>query len=366
MRRLDPAQWIEANLAGVRKRGISYEAECPSCGKPGHLYVHGERGYFTCFAKGCGFRGRDLARLIAQVEGISEAEARERMFRDAVRFSAPRPASTKSAREKLDELRAKVGTPTDSVTVDVPTPASMIPIWDSRRWRMPRYLLDRGISRRTARRFGLGFCEDWLCPEAPSACRFPEKSKTCIELRRCRYAGRVILPIVCPAGRSFTARSFFASDDLRYLNPPAPKGRLLFGWQSVVPEGELVVVEGPFDALRLAVFGLPAVAVMGLTLSPQQRSLLFQVKASSITVMLDSGIEAEAQAMASSLLAVTEKVYVARLPEGLDPGESDHEQVWTALKIAEEFRADRAGTARSFLRRFEKRKKTLEISENPS
>lgn len=348
MARIDPADWAEEHLEGVRKRGASIEATCPFCGKAGHLYLHREEGYFTCFAKNCGQSGRDLTRLIAQVEGVTMAEARRRMFRGLVEFKRRRPEGTATFADRMRELReGKKLEP-----VDVAPPPGMTQVWDGKRWKMPTYLLERGVSRRLARRFGLGFCGPGLCSSAPEGCVFPEEAKLCTEIGRCRYANRIVLPYSCPGGRSFNTRATEKDQEPKYLNPPAPKGRLLYGWQNAVEGGELVVVEGPFDVLRLVVHGIAAVAVMGLVLGPAQLRLLSQLRLASATVMLDAGVETEAQALASSLLGAVGEVFVARLPGKADPGEATREQAWEALRTARPHRAgrtDRAAGLRSRL-----------------
>lgn len=335
---IDPSSWVEEHLAGARKRGESWEADCPFCGKGGHLYVHGEDGYFTCFK--CGESGRDLVKLLAEVEGITLKEARRRMFRDAVQFKQ-RPRDAAAAAGRLAALRES----RDEPKVDTPPPATFNPVWDGKRWRMPRYLADRGVSRRLARKLGMGWCGARLCDDAPKACEFPEGSRLCTEYDRCRYAHRVVLPFSCPNGRSFTTRTTEPDAEPKYLNPPTPKGRLLYGWPLVEPGGDVVLVEGPFDAIRLAAHGLAALAVMGLSLSSAQRSLLTQLRPASITLMLDAGVETEAQGMAASVLGVGGAVYIAQLPAGLDPGDSGADQAWSAFRSAEEYRAGRGGFA---------------------
>lgn len=342
---VDPSAWIEANLDGVRRRGVSYEADCPFCGKSGHLYVHGEDGHFTCFK--CGAGGRDMVRLVAEVEGVTVAEARRRMFRDTVEFKRSRPAEVAQVGGRLRALLGREPEP----PIDTAPPASMVPVWDGARWRMPTYLSERGLTRRLARRYGLGFCGPSLCATAPSSCRFPEDTRDCVEQGRCRYANRIVLPYSCPNGRSFTTRAADGETEPKYLNPPAPKGRLLYGWQAAHEGGELVLVEGPFDALRLASHGIASVAVMGLSLGGPQLNLLSQLRLASVTLMLDAGVETEAIGMASDLVGSVREVYVARLPDGADPGDSTREQAWAAFREAERFKAGRGSLAASIGRK---------------
>jgi DNA primase len=338
---IDPGAWVEAHLEGVHKRGGSYEADCPFCGKAGHLYVHAGEGYWTCFAASCGASGRDLTRLIAEVEGLTIAEARRRLFREVVEFRRRQLVEPEQVNERLRRLRVRE----KQLTVDTPPPPGLVPVFDGRRWRMPQYLLDRGVTRRLAMAYGIGHCSDRLCPEAPAGCHFPEGTPTCTERGRCRYGNRVILPYRCPNGRSFQARALLPDLEPKYLNPPSPKGVLLYGWESAVTGGELVVSEGPFDVLRLIGHGMAAVAVMGLSLGRGQLNLLAQLRLASVTVMLDAGVVTEALGMAGDLIGVAGEVYVAELPAGLDPGDTTRDQAWQAYRGAKRYRGGRSTRA---------------------
>ena len=342
---LDPATWVSENLTGVKPRGKSFEADCPFCGKAGHLYVHAEQGYWKCFAAGCGESGRDITKLIATIDGISLTEARRRMFRKAVHFE--RRSEPTRILPRLEALRDHPG----PVTVDMPPPPGLVPVWDGETWRMPRYLLERGVTRRLARRLGVGFCSSELCSTAPTGCEFPPGTPDCVERGRCRYWNRIILPFECPNGRSFTARSVESYLKPKYLNPPDLRSHLLYGWQNVTSRGDLVLVEGPFDVVRLISHGLAAVAIFGLSLSHAQKVLLAQAQLSSITVMLDAGVETEAEKIAVSLQQFVGKVYIARLPSNMDPGETTREIAWKTFRSAQGYSSSRRTRMGSIVKR---------------
>lgn len=104
------------------------------------------------------------------------------------------------------------------------------------------------------------------------------------------------------------------------LPPRLPKSRLLYNLHRVARSGaeDLVVVEGPWDVLRLAQLRVPAVALLGTALSDHQRTLLDGV--SRVILLLDGD---EAGRTASSRLqrrlAPLTVVHVVPLPDGLDP-----------------------------------------------
>ena len=111
------------------------------------------------------------------------------------------------------------------------------------------------------------------------------------------------------------------------------------------------MVEGPFDVLRLAAHGLAAVAVQGLSLGLAQVRLIGQARLASLTLMLDAGVESEVQAMAADLVCATGAVYIARLPDGVDPGDSTKEQAWEAFRSAEKYTGDRGALATALVKK---------------
>lgn len=323
-----PGEWGLDNLPGARRAGRSIVSECPFCGKTDHFYLHAEKGYWICYSGKCAVRGRDLVNLVAKVEGITISEA----------LRIVRQGGDGKAR-RVHEADGPA-----SGAVNTPLPKTMKPIWDGKVWRMPRYLLRRGMTPQFAHRYGLGYCDNGLCDEAPGYCYFPENVRTCIQLGNCRYAMRVILPIECPGGRSFTARSVVAGEELRYLNPPTPKGKLLFGWRSITKYCDVTLCEGPFDALRIIDSGYPALAIMGLFLSSDQREMLEGLRPTSITIMLDPGTTNHAITIARAVYHIA-PVFIARLQGGLDPGDTPHETIGEIFRSAKQFKSSLSDVA---------------------
>lgn len=154
--------------------------------------------------------------------------------------------------------------------------------------------------------------------------------------------GRVILPIKGPHGISYTARSMFEDLEPRYLNPSeAGFENLIFAW-TLLPKSlsYVVIVEGPFDAIRLWQHGIPAISLLGKNCSDTQAGLLCTLvheAAASVFVMLDPEERSQQYAIARSLVPATGDIRIAKLPEGTDPGDSSAEQAWTALDAAQPF-----------------------------
>lgn len=105
-----------------------------------------------------------------------------------------------------------------------------------------------------------------------------------------------------------------------------PKSDLLFNWHRAAPHlaRGVVVVEGPFDAMRVWQAGCrPVAALLGTELSSAQRALL--ATAPRVVVMLD-GDDAGRQGARKLLAALAPRpVLVVRLPEGRDPADLDDE-----------------------------------------
>jgi DNA primase len=135
------------------------------------------------------------------------------------------------------------------------------------------YLTQRGLSPELVELFGLGFCA------------------------KGSMAGRVCIPIenargelVAYAGRWVGADAELPEGEEKYKLPKVfHKALELWNLHRVRHCKHLIVVEGYFDAMRLHGLRLPAVALMGSSLSDEQVSLLREhcPALRFVTVMLD-------------------------------------------------------------------------------
>ena len=100
-----------------------------------------------------------------------------------------------------------------------------------------------------------------------------------------------------------------------------PKHAILFNYHRVAPRlaGGLAVVEDPWSVMRFAQLGLPAVAILGTTISIDQRSLL--ASAPAILLMLDGDPAGRlaTTALHEQLVATGPRVVTTALPENTDP-----------------------------------------------
>jgi DNA primase len=303
--KFDVVEYCRDNIDNVKLNATKQlVGDCPWCEKSGHFYVDSETGNYICFA--CDQRGNRLVGVVAQIEGISDGEARRYIMKHNVEFR--RKETPQTLLSKISSLEEK--TEIHPTVCDLPP--EFVPVYQDGRWSMPVYLKQRGIKRDTAREWGLGWA------------------------RRGRYGGRVIIPVMCPAGRSFTARDATGAQSPRYLNPKGiDHGRLLIGWNHHPIGGDVVLVEGPFDAIKLWQHGFPAMALMGKVLHIEQFVMLIAKPTDvSIIIMLDpEEIEAPYK-VAEQLVCRFRDVSIAKLPLGMDPGDSTREEAFKAIEDA--------------------------------
>lgn len=302
----DLQMYLEASGAKPSSNN-EYVLDCPKCMKSGHLYVSTEprdsadgrelpAGRFICFK--CDFRGLSFAWLMVELDGVSLSTARNTIAKWKMGTVAWRRDAFRMAAGKAEAEKQSAAGDDDWL------PAEFEPLFDGKRWLWPKYLTERKTSREVAARLKLGVC------------------------RSGEYAHRIILPIVCPAGRSFTGRTIWADEDLRYKSGPGA-GQLLFGWQSLEGQDFAVIVEGPFDAMRVIEAGLPCVALLGKQLRAGQEAMLLSAPRRNYVVMLDADAHDDALGIAKRLHGMVSK------PLRKDPGDSTPAEVMAAFESAE-------------------------------
>src|SRR4051812_14437308 len=166
------------------------------------------------------------------------------------------------------------------------------------------YFEKRGIAPGLVDTFGLGFCN------------------------RGSMAGRVCIPIHDAQGQivAYAGRWVGPKEDLpegkgKYELPAGFRKDLeLFNLHRVKHCKHLVVVEGYFGAIRLHGLRIPAVALMGTSVSIQQLERLAHANARHITVLLD-GDEAgrEAAEKVAGSIANVAWARIVHLPDGAQP-----------------------------------------------
>ena len=165
-----------------------------------------------------------------------------------------------------------------SATASPALPSLHLPPEYSTNWQTPSgrrawtYLRRRGIAPATIAGYDLGYCDFG------------------------RYAERIIIPIFQDAALvSFQARDYTGRSPIRYLNPPGALPSRLFNLDRAARTGVVVLVEGPFDALRLAAY---AVALMGKGWNSAKRTQLLRARPQTVLLALDQDGSATQETMA--------------------------------------------------------------------
>jgi DNA primase len=266
-------------LDGFRSRQDSLVGPCPlHHGDNPHAFVISRhKNLWHCFTR-CA-RGGDLIDFVRLHDGLS--------YRDTALW--------------LAALAGHAPTP-------VPAPhGNFVPF--TRRLRLEHelpFLAEKGIKPATARRFETG--------------RYPGQGflKGCVAVRLHDPRGQ-------PVG--YAGRRLNPDQARRYgkwkLPPRFPKRSILFNFHRV--RGDLaqgiVIVEDPWSVMRLAQLDIPAVALLGTSLSDTQHTLLEPVP--RLALMLDGDTAGAAATQTLRARFPHTQTRAARLPDGLDPDQLD-------------------------------------------
>ena len=231
------------------------------------LSVNLDRKLFHCFA--CQAKG-DILDFVAKIEQVSLLDAARIVARCCgIPLEGQLPTRRRAPKKSVDRQNAcSVNRPIRGVRQQN---SKASPCCSTALDPTHRYLFDRGLTPELIQVFGLGVCDQG------------------------RLRGRVCIPIHSPDGAQVLGHSGrWANDEVpdgipRYLMPPGfRKSALLFNYHRVVGAQHLVIVEGYWSVFRLHALNVPAVALMGTSLSDPQLDLLRRSKARRFTLLLDA------------------------------------------------------------------------------
>jgi DNA primase len=321
---------IIGQTVALRRTGRNLVGLCPfHKEKTGSFSVNPERQFYHCF--GCK-AGGDVFRFVQETEKVGFVEAVEILSRRAgIPVPERREAGEAGARGRLHEALEAAAAAYEQWLGD---PARGAAARD--------YLERRGLARETQRAFRLGLApEGWenlvqrlrerIGEDALVDAGLAARRETARGGLYDRFRNRLMVPLVAPGGQvvGFGARALAADDNPKYLNSPETpvyhKGAFLFALdvarRRTERDGEMIVVEGYFDAIALHQAGLGnTVATSGTALTADQARLLKRVVPR--IVLTYDGDAAGQDAMMRSLgvlLAEGLDVMVADLPDGEDP-----------------------------------------------
>jgi DNA primase len=270
-----------------------YRGPCPLHGGHGvdAFHVNVRRHVFHCFACQAGGNVLDLVAALERCSVQQAACLLQAQFAVPVRLA---PATVVTPAEELVTDRSSYNSPCTAL----PGLAAEHP-----------YLQRRGVDGASAVHFGIGYWSGagWL-------------------------RGRIAIPVHNPAGElvAYCGRAVPGMPGPRYRFPAGfAKSLELFNLHRAAASGsgEVIVVEGFFDCVRVHQAGYPAVvALMGSAMSRAQEQLLIQ-RFSRVTFMLDGDAagRAASQALVDRLrphCAVREVILPPGCqPDGLSAGE---------------------------------------------
>lgn len=321
---------IVGEFVKLKRVGNSFRGPCPfHHGKKDNFSVTAKGGYkcfrcgeagdvFTFVQKHLGLDFVEAVKLVGNRSGIEvhEVSSRRTEERD------PREATWEVNASALEFFRTQ--------------------LWENASGRVARdYLAGRSISREDAERFSIGYAprDRAAMREALAALGFDDARQRAAQLLisseekpepRPRFRDRLMFPIFDASGHpvGFGGR-ILGDGEPKYLNSSESeifvKRSLLYGlnWakQSIRKADRLIVVEGYFDAIRLALAGITeVVAPLGTALTEQQATLIRKYT-NNVFLLYDSdqaGLKATFRS-GDILLAQGISVRVISLPDGDDP-----------------------------------------------
>lgn len=311
--------YVELHRAGKRWKGL-----CPfHTEKTASFFVNQENQTYYCF--GCQQGGDVFSFLMAQ-ERMTFPEALRTL---AERAGIPMPQS-RYARDEADE---RIG---EAMEVAEAFYRERLASADGRAAR--EYLDGRGIDASVADRFRIGWAPaSWDALLRHAGRLLPErillKAGLVVEGERGlydRFRERVIIPIRTAGGRTvaFGGR-LLGPGEPKYLNSPETplykKGSVLYGLpearEAIRAHGDVIVVEGYFDAIGLSMAGIDwVVGTCGTAFTPEQANLLRRYT-DRWTLLFDGDAAGRAAVLRAldAAVPVHPGVRVALCPMGEDP-----------------------------------------------
>ena len=350
---------VIGDYVSLRKAGNSYKGLCPFHQENSPSFTVNEaRGFYYCF--GCQASG-DVISFVRELHGYSFVEAlRHLADRSGVAVPEARgdwqgvPADPVVARAQAAARRENKRQTKDTFfrlgRAATRFYADTLAGLEGRPCRA--YLRDRGINAEGIERFAIGFAPDrWdgLGDELSRVGQSLELAEQCglIGKRKQgqgyydRFRGRLMFPIRDLAGEVIafggrvvpgTKSSEPGKDGIKpgkYINSPDTpvytKGKTLFGLyearKSIRQSGEVIMVEGNLDVVKMAQAGLTnVVAPMGTALTQEQCQLMRRF-VSRVVMIYDGDTAGRAAALKAIPLAMSAglQVGIVALPADEDP-----------------------------------------------
>jgi len=301
--------------------GAERSARCPFHDDRNPSFsVNVEKKVFQCFA--CGAKG-DLLDFVARMERSSIREAAAVIAACCgIPLGEEKPPHQRAGKPGEKQFGRERGKPPRRARATRKAPGAgeegntPLPFTLPLEPKHP-YLDKRGVSPEVVKTFGLGYCNFGLLMK-----------------------GRICIPIHDERGNLVAYAGRWPGDEVpegeaRYLLPWRFKKRsVLYNLHRVAGAEHLVIVEGYWSVFRLHATGIPAVALMGRTLSEKQEGLLLGSGARLLTLFLDG--DAPGREATAELLPRLARHFFVRaptLPKGEAPDTVNEEILTEAVRV---------------------------------
>ena len=284
-----------------KESGQSLITDCvnPSCGKEMHMYIRRTDGFSTCFKCHKKWKWRELISQFANCD-ISESYSKLK----GLKFSKSDKSNLEfSLNSEIDDIKIHDDEYIELSKDFIPAEESEIAL---------QYLISRGLEDPTVIRD-----MDLRWHEAMEAIIFP------IYLDGYMYGWQA---------RKVNPRP----DEPRLLTKTGMnKSNYLLNYDIAKSMNEIILVEGPFDCLKVYQAGYGAVASFGMMVSQKQIDMILQSNVKKIYNGLDPDAAIEARSVTKRFLMSNKEVYRAIPPKGKkDFGECNSQEISSAMSNA--------------------------------
>jgi len=303
---------IISHYLTLKQSGRNFVALCPfHPEKTPSFVVSPEKQIFKCF--GCGVGGNAIT-FVQQYENLSFYEAVKRVA-EIAGVELPKEAlSEDDSSLEIEEAGLKAAR-----------------YFHSHFERVESYLSERGIDRKTAEKFLLGYAPNGYLKEL----KLKEEVLVQLGLKSSKgrefFRERLMIPIFNHSGKvvAFAGRALKEGQEPKYINSPESvlfkKNSTLYGFyqskEFILRERKAFIVEGYFDVIslyRLGIYG--AVAPMGTSLTENHVRFLKRYTKSPVLVFDgDSAGQKATVRSAGILFKFGCEPLVVQLPDGEDP-----------------------------------------------
>ena len=315
----------------LKRAGANYKARCPFHEeKTPSFNVHPEKQIYKCF--GCGKSG-DTIKFVMEMERVEYPDA-IRILADKAGIEVKYSGGSEGGidRRALQQANEWAGGVFREQLLNAPEAEVA-----------RQFLAQRGVNAETAETFGLGYAlPEWdslllrarkngttdRIMVAAGLARERESRSGCYDY----FRGRVIFPIHDPRGKpiAFGARKLREEDQPKFLNSPETalfrKGSGFYGLHLAKEEFETTktayIVEGYLDVIvpyQAGVKGL--IATLGTALTGEHLKILRRYEVQKVVLVFDADAAGQKASERGLDLLLKEDVdiFIAELPEGMDP-----------------------------------------------